>query len=146
MGMADEARKAQAAARSVAAANEESAAARKRTQAAWSAAVNSCVSEFLSAARELGVKPSRTRPWRKTWIVSVPTGTKNWTTEYDSGPTMQTVAVHSDGTWDLVHAFHPGTSKKLVIERQNHPVAVDVDDPAPIERIRTSFVGALTQA
>ena len=143
MGMADEAREKQLEAQRVQDLDAARQAEADRITREWEDAVASCVDEFLRAARELGTKPRRSRPWRKTWLVNVPVGTKNWTSEYDSGPSTQTVAVYSDGTWELVRSYSPGTSGKLVIERQKYPVSVDRNDPPPFENIRRAFVAVL---
>lgn len=145
MGMADEARAREAAAEAVRERAKATEDARRRLEREWFDAVGACVREFLDAAREMRPVPDRSRLWLKTWVVAVPIGTKNWTSEYDSGPSTQQVAIHSDGTWELVWAYFRGSRKTLTIEKQDASVPVSLDDPVPFEDIRARFVGRLAR-
>lgn len=118
-----------------------------RANREWRAAVSACVPEFLSAVRELKVKPDRVR-LRKMWLVSIPIESEPIEPGY--GVARQTIAVYGDGTWDFVETYwvsndlRPSVPPKLVVKPAPSQRTISRDHPVSAEMIRANFVSRLS--
>jgi hypothetical protein len=118
MGMADEARELNRQATDAERRHQDELARIAARIEDWRSWVQDCVPEFLTAAREVGLRPDSAGLFGKRWVVEIPTSDGTWPGEPAARWPGQDVAVESNGSW-------------LPRHQHAHRKPKQTDNPAP---------------